>query len=354
MASPIYIDDRVAVSPMPSQSDIEYLATRFRLVVVLVEAHELVYPLELWTRYGATYIHIPVKDFRAPDIPSLHSVVKTIARFIDESSGDVLIHCFGGKGRSGTVAAAYLVYRYGLDGSRAIEEVRKRVWGAIQTRDQELVVEVYSQILRELSSDILDKVIALGDRYSWGWRKAPHIGRRHATAVTVLSIRLFNMLENILKLSRASLRPLAIASLLHDIGRAIGEPHNEYSYSAILESQELSDIDRETLELAALIALHHRAESDPKKDRRCERYLDKVLPLAALIRVADGLDYRLRWRVVDIYTHIMDRELVVRALCRNECGVEIEKAKEKSQLLSEVLGKSVRIECQPSVSLSMI
>jgi ADP-ribosyl-[dinitrogen reductase] hydrolase len=51
----------------------------------------------------------------------------------------VLVHCRGGIGRAGTIAACLLV-EFGMDPDRAIDEVRRVRRGAIETPNQERYV----------------------------------------------------------------------------------------------------------------------------------------------------------------------------------------------------------------------
>jgi hypothetical protein len=66
------------------------------------------------------FLHIPLTDLTAPpNIHDLEDMVATVLRAIDFSDssdgvpgGAVYLHCWGGKGRSGTVAAAVLSFLY--------------------------------------------------------------------------------------------------------------------------------------------------------------------------------------------------------------------------------------------------
>jgi protein-tyrosine phosphatase len=60
-------------------------------------------------------------------------------RSILRNDSDVLVHCRGGLGRAGTIAARLLV-ELGMDPAKAIENVRAVRAGAIETSDQERFV----------------------------------------------------------------------------------------------------------------------------------------------------------------------------------------------------------------------
>ncbi|RLG85404.1 MAG: protein tyrosine phosphatase, partial [Thermoprotei archaeon] len=48
MALYVFVDDSVALGPMPSPKDLEELSKIFRATVVLVEEHELQYDVDGW------------------------------------------------------------------------------------------------------------------------------------------------------------------------------------------------------------------------------------------------------------------------------------------------------------------
>ena len=54
------------------------------------------------------YLHISVHDYGAPSLEELDYVVNYISRQIDMIK-PVMVHCSGGKGRTRTILAAYLI-----------------------------------------------------------------------------------------------------------------------------------------------------------------------------------------------------------------------------------------------------
>jgi atypical dual specificity phosphatase len=57
------------------------------------------------------------------------------------------VHCAEGKGRTGTVLAAYLVYK-GLSTDDAIKKVREKRPGSIENMDQENAIRIFERTLR--------------------------------------------------------------------------------------------------------------------------------------------------------------------------------------------------------------
>ncbi len=86
---------------------------------------------------GLAWHHLPIIDMEAPDArfearwPACREALAPVLA----ADGRVLIHCLGGLGRSGTVAARILM-EAGMDAATAIRQVRRARPGAIQTASQ--------------------------------------------------------------------------------------------------------------------------------------------------------------------------------------------------------------------------
>ena len=79
-------------------------------------------------------------------MPSTQQLAQ-IAQFIETQkshSHSVLVHCGEGKGRTGTVLAAYLVYN-GMRADEAIQLVREKRPGSIQTAEQEAAIREFEK-----------------------------------------------------------------------------------------------------------------------------------------------------------------------------------------------------------------
>lgn len=87
---------------------------------------------------GMAWLHLPIEDVTAPT-PAWEAEWATgratLHRILDRG-GRVLVHCKGGLGRAGTVAALLLAER-GVPAGEAIAAVRAVRPGALETRAQE-------------------------------------------------------------------------------------------------------------------------------------------------------------------------------------------------------------------------
>jgi atypical dual specificity phosphatase len=66
-----------------------------------------------------------------------------------EANKPVLVHCAAGKGRTGTVLAAYLIKKEGLTPFEAVKKLRLMRPGSVQSRQQSIALEHYHRFLNQ-------------------------------------------------------------------------------------------------------------------------------------------------------------------------------------------------------------
>jgi ADP-ribosyl-[dinitrogen reductase] hydrolase len=90
------------------------------------------------SRRKMLWFHLPIVDISIPDerFEKQWDVVGEALRSILRRRLDVLVHCRGGLGRAGTIAARLLV-ELGMEPIKAIASVRAVRPGAIETMEQE-------------------------------------------------------------------------------------------------------------------------------------------------------------------------------------------------------------------------
>jgi len=134
-------------------ADLQRLRDEYRcdLLVSLMEAHEYVFLgiADLFDRaraLGIDTVHFPIVDVDAPKPDEMPVFSKLVEQILTTARAGktVVIHCRGGLGRSGTVAAACLV-ALGHQPADAIERVRSARPGAVESSTQERWVHSYSE-----------------------------------------------------------------------------------------------------------------------------------------------------------------------------------------------------------------
>lgn len=128
-------------------------------IVTLIENHEFeqmaVQELPLKVKsLGIECFHLPIKDVYPPGkrFASKWKTEGPRLRQILQEGGKILIHCRGGLGRTGTVAAQILV-EFGVTPKDAINEVRRARPGAIETLQQEKYVYQCRAIKNRLNAE---------------------------------------------------------------------------------------------------------------------------------------------------------------------------------------------------------
>jgi len=84
------------------------------------------------------WFHLPIIDLKAPDHKFVDKWQTTKALLKKDliDGKNIVIHCMGGKGRSGTIAAILLI-EFGNTNKEVIKIVREKRKGAIETTEQE-------------------------------------------------------------------------------------------------------------------------------------------------------------------------------------------------------------------------
>ena len=125
-----------------SEAELEGLTREGVKAIVSLTGTPL-YP-EPVNRLGFEYLHSHISGTPSP------IQLREIIQFVEEQnvqSKPVVVHCAEGKGRTGTVLAAYLVYK-GVSADDAINKVREKRPGSIQNLDQENAIRMFERTLR--------------------------------------------------------------------------------------------------------------------------------------------------------------------------------------------------------------
>ena len=130
-------------SSLPStRNDVEEMNANGIKVVISLETD---YPFPDFAELDIAHYEIPVCDFGAPTEAAVIKFIEILRKSLSEGK-PVLVHCYAGCGRTGTMLALAEIYLYGeRRGSQAIRKVRKVRSCAIETLPQEQAIHRHAE-----------------------------------------------------------------------------------------------------------------------------------------------------------------------------------------------------------------
>jgi len=186
----------------------------------------------------------------------------------------------------------------------------------------------------------LEAVLQLAESYDYE--------REHSHHVTDLSLRLFDELKPLHQLGAEDRFWLQCGALLHDIGWIEGQKgHHKTSLRLILDGLDAPFDERERYLIGSIARYHRGALPKDKHDHFAtlspvDQY--RVTILAALLRVADGLDRTHRNVVEDLSCEITPQQITVSCSVRMYPIPEREEALDKGDLLERVFDRDLLID----------
>ncbi|HEY6563796.1 MAG TPA: Ppx/GppA phosphatase family protein [Pirellulaceae bacterium] len=169
----------------------------------------------------------------------------------------------------------------------------------------------------------------------------------HARHVANLATRLFDGMRRSFEFEEGDRRLLEVAALLQDVGYLINyRAHHKHSYQLILNSR-LPGLRNQELPLIANIARYHRG-SQPKKKHGNFRHLlkrdqDRVRRLAALLRIAGGLERGYAQRVKSIRVEVLPERITLHVQASEEPELELWAARGRGEMFENVFGVSLAV-----------
>jgi exopolyphosphatase/guanosine-5'-triphosphate,3'-diphosphate pyrophosphatase len=197
------------------------------------------------------------------------------------------------------------------------------------------------------------------ERSVWELARRSNFEEPHARQVQKLALRLFDSIGARLGCGQEDRQALSDAALLHEIGYHISyDKHHKHSYHLIAHAELLGMTPAEQIVIASVARYHRGAE--PRKSHRNFRPLNsatrqRVLRLAAILRVADGFDRGHTGAVHDIRVRWLSRALrliAVPAPKVTTMRLELWGASRKSGLLSRVADTDVEIVGPGGIALT--
>lgn len=176
-----------------------------------------------------------------------------------------------------------------------------------------------------------------------------NLDAEHGAQTAKLALRLFDETEDVHGLGPESRELLQYAAILHDTGMFLSHAqHHRHTYY-IIRNAELPGFTENDKEIIANIARYHR-KSHPKDKHDAFRELDEqdkevVMKLAALLRVADGLDRSHSSLVDDISCRIRKKKVTcyLKPRFKSNPALEVWGAQRKKQLFEAEFGRKLEL-----------
>jgi exopolyphosphatase / guanosine-5'-triphosphate,3'-diphosphate pyrophosphatase len=228
----------------------------------------------------------------------------------------------------GGVLLSWILKRTGADsivvGERGLREgiLLDHVLGSATRRsiDRNLRARSVDRLLRRSNSEVL-----------------------HAAHVARLALEIFDQTHALHQLTDTEREWLQYGSLLHDVGCSVGfTKHQRHSYYLITHGS-LTGFSSEEVELLGSLARYHKGGFPKERHENWQRlnpYLRAVVEkLAAILRVADGLDRSHTQAITSVSCRVRSRKVEFEASARADCEAELAAARRKADLFERVFDR---------------
>jgi exopolyphosphatase/guanosine-5'-triphosphate,3'-diphosphate pyrophosphatase len=171
----------------------------------------------------------------------------------------------------------------------------------------------------------------------------------HSAHVAGLAISLFDGLAPLHGLDATAREYLEAGALLANVGLVVAHSKHHLHAYYVIRNSELAGLTDAEIEVIAQIARYHRKSapkpSHPEFSALPPADQDLVRALAAMLRVAIGLDRSHQARVRDVRTEVGAKRVVlhVESADHADTSLELHAANERKELLEAVLGRRVDV-----------
>jgi len=174
----------------------------------------------------------------------------------------------------------------------------------------------------------------------------------HTAQVTRLALSLFDQTVAMHELGTADRELLEYTGMLHDIGQHVSRKGHQRHAAYLIEHGHLRGFSPDEVQLLAALVRHHRKgdpkPSEPRFGALSPTDRERVRRIAALLRVADGLD-RGRRAVVDSVTVELGPQLVLlRVHATGDPELALWGARRRRDLFEKVFGRDLEVVVEES------
>ena len=137
------IENKLAGSAIPTSKDeVQWLHEQGVKSIVTIREE----PLDNDWINKINYLHVLSDDMGVPTFEDLAHSIDFIHERI-QNNEPVLVHCLAGMGRTGTILACYMIKYQKMSAEDAIQHIREKRHGSIQSFVQEEMIYQYAKTL---------------------------------------------------------------------------------------------------------------------------------------------------------------------------------------------------------------
>ena len=137
------IENKLAGSAIPTSKDeVQWLHEQGVKSIVTIREE----PLDNDWINKMNYLHVLSDDMGVPTFEDLANSIDFIHERI-QNNEPVLVHCLAGMGRTGTILACYMIKYQKMSAEDAIQHIREKRHGSIQSFVQEEMIYQYAKTL---------------------------------------------------------------------------------------------------------------------------------------------------------------------------------------------------------------
>jgi exopolyphosphatase/guanosine-5'-triphosphate,3'-diphosphate pyrophosphatase len=178
----------------------------------------------------------------------------------------------------------------------------------------------------------------------------------HSHHVALLATRIFDDTHDLHGMGETERRLLEYAALLHDIGYHIAHNNHHRHGLYLIKNAEMPGFTGNEIALIATAVRYHRGSlpkkgMDARSRREHEDYFglersqrSKLLKLAAILQIADGLDRSHGQLVSGVRCELAGNRVTFYLECYGDCDLEMWSAERKASWFTEVFQFSTRFE----------
>ena len=178
----------------------------------------------------------------------------------------------------------------------------------------------------------------------------------HSHHVVRLATRIFDDTQELHQLNGQDRKMLQYAAILHDIGYHIAHNNHHRHGLYLIKNSELPGFSGDEIAMMATMVRYHRGSlprksSDARARHEHEEYyaLDRrqrarVLRLASILQIADGLDRSHQQLISDVRCEVADEIVTFLASSAGECELEMWSAERKSTWFGDLFKVEIRFE----------